>query len=134
MVEISRLQNSLTHLENTQIQLREALRTSLGDPELTQALEENEVVMYAHKLSRFISPTIDCLVGSGSQKERISMLIMVLTEKGVSTSSAHYNLVSPSAAQLPSLNGHRSGNGENSGARSRVPVSESNEEENGVYL
>ncbi len=43
--EISRLQNSLSHLQRTQEELKEALTTAPGDPDLTEALEENEVVM-----------------------------------------------------------------------------------------
>ncbi|KAH9853515.1 hypothetical protein C2E23DRAFT_728423 [Lenzites betulinus] len=70
--EISRLQNSLLHLQRTQDELRDALATSPGDTDLTQAFEENEDVI-------------------GSQKERITILRMVLVEKGVPM-SAHYDL------------------------------------------
>ncbi|RDX55572.1 hypothetical protein OH76DRAFT_1371866 [Lentinus brumalis] len=70
--EISRLQNSLSHLQRTQEELKEALTTAPGDPDLTEALEENEVVI-------------------GSQNERITMLKIVLNEKGIRT-SAHYDV------------------------------------------
>ncbi|KAI0750725.1 hypothetical protein C8Q80DRAFT_1153627 [Daedaleopsis nitida] len=61
--EIARLQNSIAHLRRTQDELKDALATSPDDPDLTQAFEENDVVI-------------------GSQNERISMLQMVLAEKG----------------------------------------------------
>ncbi len=43
--EITRLQNSVAHLQRTQDELQDALSTSPGDTDLTQAFEENEVVM-----------------------------------------------------------------------------------------
>ncbi|KAI0774232.1 hypothetical protein C8Q74DRAFT_1368732 [Fomes fomentarius] len=43
--EISRLQNSLAHLRRTQDELKDALTTSTGDIDLTQAFEENELVI-----------------------------------------------------------------------------------------
>jgi len=46
--EIARLQNSLKHLNETQEFLKEAIdaeSTDTVDPELTQAYEENQVVM-----------------------------------------------------------------------------------------
>ncbi|PIL37109.1 hypothetical protein GSI_00801 [Ganoderma sinense ZZ0214-1] len=43
--EISRLQNSLAHLQKTQDELKEALSTAPGDADLTEAFEENEIVM-----------------------------------------------------------------------------------------
>ncbi|KAI9001054.1 hypothetical protein BD414DRAFT_473469 [Trametes punicea] len=70
--EITRLQNSLTHLQRTQDELRDALSTSPDDSDFTQAFEENEVVI-------------------GSQRERITILRMVLVEKGVPM-NAHYDL------------------------------------------
>ncbi|KAF5344101.1 hypothetical protein D9758_008850 [Tetrapyrgos nigripes] len=72
--EIARLQNSLKHLGETQQFLREAMEVEDSDnvdAELTKAYEENQVVI-------------------GSQEERISMLKMALTEKGV-VSGAHYD-------------------------------------------
>ncbi|KAI0335420.1 hypothetical protein GY45DRAFT_1342497 [Cubamyces sp. BRFM 1775] len=79
--EISRLQNSLTHLHRTQDELQDALSTSAGDADLSQAFEENEVVI-------------------GSQKERITMLRMVLAEKGVPM-SAHYDVPQRARANAP---------------------------------
>lgn len=49
--EISRLQNSLSHLQRTQGELKEALATAPGDPDLTEAFEENEVVMCVARLN-----------------------------------------------------------------------------------
>jgi len=68
--EISRLNNSLEHLKKTQIELRELLASS-PDPDFEKAVEENDAVI-------------------GSQEERISILKMALTEKGI-TPSAHYD-------------------------------------------
>jgi len=67
--EIARLQNSLQHLKRTQ----DELRPYSDDPELLQALQENEAVI-------------------ASQAERISMLNIALNEKGVVASSTHYEL------------------------------------------
>ncbi|PCH41084.1 hypothetical protein WOLCODRAFT_40572, partial [Wolfiporia cocos MD-104 SS10] len=67
--EISRLQNSLSHLKRTQEELQEAA-SATQDPEFSQAIEENALVI-------------------GSQTERISMLRMALTEKGIHVGS-HY--------------------------------------------
>ncbi|CAA7259846.1 unnamed protein product [Cyclocybe aegerita] len=71
--EIARLQNSLKHLRETQDLLKSALGES-GEPdeELQKALEENETVI-------------------GSQEERISILKLALSQKGVSTSDSHYD-------------------------------------------
>ena len=44
-LEISRLQNSIAHLQRTQDELKDALSTTPDDPDLTEAFEENEVVM-----------------------------------------------------------------------------------------
>ncbi|KAL1747716.1 hypothetical protein HDZ31DRAFT_31275 [Schizophyllum fasciatum] len=70
--EIARLQNSLQHLNETQSLLRTHL-ASETDPDLKQALEENEEVI-------------------ASQTERISILRMALTQKGIPAMSAHYDL------------------------------------------
>jgi len=67
--EIARLQNSLQHLKRTQ----DELRPYSDDPELLQALQENEAVI-------------------ASQAERISMLNIALNEKGVVASGTHYEL------------------------------------------
>ncbi|KIP10721.1 hypothetical protein PHLGIDRAFT_47858, partial [Phlebiopsis gigantea 11061_1 CR5-6] len=61
--EIARLQNSLAYLRSTQAQLKEVNDES-PDPEFTKAMEENDDVI-------------------GSQEERISMLKIALTEKGI---------------------------------------------------
>ncbi|KZT12494.1 uncharacterized protein LAESUDRAFT_718755 [Laetiporus sulphureus 93-53] len=76
--EIARLQNSLAHLRRTQEELRAASDAS-PDPELIKIMEENEVVI-------------------GSQQERIRMLKMALTEKGIRMGS-HYDLPQEGASQ-----------------------------------
>ncbi|EIW61999.1 uncharacterized protein TRAVEDRAFT_44831 [Trametes versicolor FP-101664 SS1] len=78
--EITRLQNSVAHLQRTQDELQDALSTSPGDTDLTEAFEENEVVI-------------------GSQKERITILRMVLVEKGLPM-GPHYD-VQPLARDRP---------------------------------
>jgi len=73
--EITRLQNSLRHLKQTQATLQEYIEFESPadvDPEVTKALEENKTVI-------------------GSQEERILMLKLALTEKGVHYSS-HFDL------------------------------------------
>ncbi|KAF8913985.1 hypothetical protein CPB84DRAFT_1840752 [Gymnopilus junonius] len=69
--EIARLQNSLKHLKETQTILKSALKEEgQPDPELSKAYEENELVI-------------------GSQEERISILKMALTEKGIVAGSPY---------------------------------------------
>ncbi|CAL1700788.1 unnamed protein product [Somion occarium] len=68
--EISRLQNSVERLRATQKELNEAVAES-PDPDFSKAIEENDIVI-------------------GSQEERVSMLKMALTEKGI-PSSPHYD-------------------------------------------
>ncbi|KII95119.1 hypothetical protein PLICRDRAFT_75166, partial [Plicaturopsis crispa FD-325 SS-3] len=70
--EIARLENSLARLKSTQEMLREhlSMEESEPDPELSEALAENELVI-------------------GSQEERIGILKIALTHKGITT-SAHY--------------------------------------------
>lgn len=85
--EIARLQNSLAHLKSTQEQLKEATE-ELSDPELEQAMKENDDVMYVLLSSEPPSviehnKSIRC---RGSQEERISILRMALAEKGLSIS------------------------------------------------
>ncbi|KAF7301755.1 Pyrimidine 5-nucleotidase [Mycena indigotica] len=80
--EISRLQNSLQRLHETQTLLKEAL-ISEPDPELSKALEENETVI-------------------GSQTERISILKLALTEKGIAT-SGHYDEVVHKSEDTPAV-------------------------------
>ncbi|KIM46100.1 hypothetical protein M413DRAFT_441161 [Hebeloma cylindrosporum] len=71
--EMSRLQNSLERLRETQKILQEAISDpGEPDPEIKLAFEENQVVI-------------------GSQEERISMLKMALLEKGI-VAGSHYGL------------------------------------------
>ncbi|KAG6873759.1 hypothetical protein C0995_011578 [Termitomyces sp. Mi166 len=73
--EITRLQNSLQHLKQTQTTLREYINEEPShdvDPEITKALEENKTVI-------------------GSQEERIFILKLALSEKGVHYGS-HYDI------------------------------------------
>ncbi|KAF8812526.1 hypothetical protein BYT27DRAFT_7182968 [Phlegmacium glaucopus] len=72
--EISRLQNSLKYLRETQEVLKAALAETSTEPpdsEIAKAFEENQVVI-------------------GSQEERISILKMAMTEKGI-ISASHYD-------------------------------------------
>ncbi|RPD67208.1 hypothetical protein L226DRAFT_499201 [Lentinus tigrinus ALCF2SS1-7] len=121
--EITRLQNSLTHLRRTQEELKEALTTSPGDPDLTEAFEENEVVI-------------------GSQNERVAMLQIVLNEKGVRM-SAHYGLIQETTDRRPQpARGTRSDGQMNATAAglgrpvtsSPQPENTSGEDAEGVYL
>nr|GAT59910.1 predicted protein [Mycena chlorophos] len=68
--EIARLQNSLQHLHDTQTMLKEAMESD-PDPELTKALEENRTII-------------------GSQTERIAILKLALSDKGI-IMSEHYD-------------------------------------------
>ncbi|KAF8579309.1 hypothetical protein K439DRAFT_1359816 [Ramaria rubella] len=72
--EIARLQNSLAHLRDTQQQLQESVDSAdPPDPEISQAIEENNVVIL-------------------SQEERVSMLRLALELKGlVNQSNPHYD-------------------------------------------
>lgn len=82
--EIARLQNSLKLLRATQQELKEAIAES-PDPEFTQALEENDQTMWAYTSLKLVYITFLRVLRSGSQQERVSMLKMVLTEKGIPT-------------------------------------------------
>ncbi|KAI0375593.1 hypothetical protein BV20DRAFT_984383 [Pilatotrama ljubarskyi] len=122
--EISRLQNSLAHLDRTQRELEDALTTTPGDTDLEQAFEENEIVI-------------------GSQKERITILRMVLVEKGVPM-SAHYDLQPPARVSqnapgigtAPAADGTHSVNSltTNDTAASLADGSTGDSEDRGVYL
>ncbi|KAF9569287.1 hypothetical protein CPC08DRAFT_653168, partial [Agrocybe pediades] len=68
--EISRLQNSLKHLNETQDIIEASLKEE-EDSDLRKAMDENREVI-------------------GSQQERISILRMALTEKGI-IGGAHYD-------------------------------------------
>ncbi|KZP32978.1 hypothetical protein FIBSPDRAFT_943943 [Athelia psychrophila] len=81
--EITRLQHSLQHLKSTQEELREYVASeSQPDPELVAAIVENEGVI-------------------GSQEERITILRLALSHKGIPTSN-HYNLSPQIAHATPS--------------------------------
>ncbi|KAG2362569.1 hypothetical protein BDR07DRAFT_1333003 [Suillus spraguei] len=68
--EISRLQNSISHLRRTQEELQEYPE----DPDIAQAIKENNETLAA-------------------QDERIFMLRLALTQRGASNAtSAHYDL------------------------------------------
>ncbi|KAH9938194.1 uncharacterized protein B0H18DRAFT_1112373 [Fomitopsis serialis] len=75
--EIARLQHSLQHLRRTQTELK-VVSDEAPDPEFTKAIEENDLVI-------------------GSQEERVSILKMALTEKGVLMGS-HYDDIPPHTA------------------------------------
>jgi hypothetical protein len=94
------LQNSLQRLRQTQDGLREYLASeSPGDPEIAKALEENEVVMYVSFSPLWLELSLVLHVRcSSSQEERISILKMALTEKGVHAGS-HYDLKSDSTSR-----------------------------------
>ncbi|KAI0254396.1 hypothetical protein BJV78DRAFT_1280393 [Lactifluus subvellereus] len=80
LTQIARLQNSLRHLKRTQDELR--AYNSDDDPELVQALKENEAVI-------------------ASQEERINILNLALIEKRVVASVSHYELTQTPAAAAP---------------------------------
>lgn len=77
--EISRLQNSLKYLRETQEALK-AVLAETTDAEIAEAFEENEIVI-------------------GSQEERITILKMAMTEKGI-ISGSHYD---PTTVSQPSI-------------------------------
>ncbi|KAH9844263.1 uncharacterized protein C8Q71DRAFT_852765 [Rhodofomes roseus] len=117
--EIARLQNSLQHLRRTQNELQ-AASDAAPDPEFTKAIEENDLVI-------------------GSQEERISILKMALTEKGILMGS-HYDL---NPTQQPTGRGDASHSAaqqvETTSISSTQPAATSNhqpveEAEDGVFL
>ncbi|OAX35669.1 hypothetical protein K503DRAFT_771981 [Rhizopogon vinicolor AM-OR11-026] len=67
--EITRLQNSISHLKRTQEELKEYA----DDPDVAQAIKENSETL-------------------ASQDERIFMLKLALSQHGASTNSTHYEL------------------------------------------
>jgi hypothetical protein len=94
--EIGRLQNSLDHLKETQEQLQEALG-SPPDSEIAQIVDENAEVMYVRGYY-FCCAYTNVDNSSGSQEERINMLRLALSHKGVLPASArHYGLDPPSS-------------------------------------
>ncbi|KAG1775849.1 hypothetical protein EV702DRAFT_1113371 [Suillus placidus] len=87
--EISRLQNSISHLKRTQEELQEYAQ----DPDIAQVIKENNQTL-------------------ASQDERIFMLKLALTQRGASNAtSAHYDL--PPEPELESRNGHGGFTGDN---------------------
>ncbi|KAM6495807.1 hypothetical protein JOM56_008513 [Amanita muscaria] len=76
--EIARLQNSISHLKDTQQSLQTYLSTA-DDAELATALKENEDVI-------------------ASQQERITILQFALRGKGV-IGNEHYSLPTPSRTE-----------------------------------
>lgn len=93
--EILRLENSLRHLTQTQVELRGYLDESGDDRDVQEALEENKAVMYVRSrlLVSSLLLTFDPI--SSSQTERISMLKLALRQKGGSTSIDHYSTSTP---------------------------------------
>ncbi|KAF5321241.1 hypothetical protein D9619_000783 [Psilocybe cf. subviscida] len=111
--EIARLQNSLSHLKETQAFLKADLDESgETDPEVLKAFEENQGVI-------------------GSQEERVSMLKMALTEKGI-VGGAHYEL--PNTTQTPQTNTTQSSEPATTTVTSSTASEEVNGEGDGVYL
>ncbi|KAL0949451.1 hypothetical protein HGRIS_009506 [Hohenbuehelia grisea] len=124
--EIARLENSLKHLRQTQEILRESLDSSdPADEELSKAYEENKTVMYVPPRipKRCSSPP--WTIGSASQEERILMLKLALSEKGVS-STAHYD--APSVVE-------QDGKGSNiQSATGQTSTAADAADDDGVYL
>ncbi|KAG1883330.1 hypothetical protein F4604DRAFT_1737600 [Suillus subluteus] len=121
--EISRLQNSISHLKRTQEELQEYAE----DPDIAQAIKENNQTL-------------------ASQDERIFMLKLALTQHGASNAtSAHYDL--PPEPEPESRNGRHGGftsdnglepldtplPGDNSGLGPSNSTEE-DEQESGVHL
>jgi len=108
--EISRLQNSLKYLSETQEVLKAALAES-PDAEIAEAFEENQVVI-------------------GSQEERITILKMAITEKGIVPGS-HYDLAPGSISQPLITQASTTSTTSSSAA---IDTARSSVEEDGVYL
>ncbi|TCD68193.1 hypothetical protein EIP91_011365 [Steccherinum ochraceum] len=80
--EIARLEHSINHLERTQTELSEFLANEPDDEDFSQAFAENRDVI-------------------GSQKERIAMLRLALSEKGIPTNNPHYEPALPTSTSQP---------------------------------
>ncbi|KAF9268075.1 hypothetical protein L218DRAFT_854067 [Marasmius fiardii PR-910] len=108
--EISRLQNSLSCLRQTQDLLREAMDSDPSgvDIEVKAAFEENQQVMYSDGFRP-------------AQEERITILQLALAEKGVVTGS-HYDLP-------PSLS-----SGKESVQRPTQATADENDNDQGIHL
>lgn len=90
--EITRLQNSLKHLRETQRILSSHVKDSddTVDADILLALDENKVVMYVRRQPASHSK-LTLQENSGSQEERISILRMALAKKGI-LAGGHYDL------------------------------------------
>ncbi|KAK0453502.1 hypothetical protein EV421DRAFT_685146 [Armillaria borealis] len=112
--EIARLQNSLQHLRETQELLGQyiAENPEEQDAEIEKAFKENETVI-------------------GSQEERVGMLRMALSEKGVNPGS-HY-AVSPSNGILAERDIVQRSTGPVTGNQTNEVAAES-DDDGGVHL
>ncbi|EEB94177.1 hypothetical protein MPER_07053 [Moniliophthora perniciosa FA553] len=117
--EISRLQNSLHHLRQTQELLREALDTD-SDIEVKAAFDENEQVITVTEL--FVRP---------AQEERIMILKLALAEKGIEM-GPHYDVAKPNLTTT--TNPSRSSGGNASSAPISQAEVESNDADGGIHL
>ncbi|PBL02414.1 hypothetical protein ARMGADRAFT_1158956 [Armillaria gallica] len=112
--EIARLQNSLQHLRETQELLGQYITENPDeqDAEIEKAFKENEIVI-------------------GSQEERVGMLRMALSEKGVNPGS-HYAVSPPNGVPAERDTVQRSTGGPVTGDQTNV-VAESGDD-GGVHL
>ncbi|PBK72703.1 hypothetical protein ARMSODRAFT_953104 [Armillaria solidipes] len=112
--EIARLQNSLQHLRETQELLGQYIAENPDeqDAEIEKAFKENEAVI-------------------GSQEERVGMLRMALSEKGVNPGS-HY-AVSPSNGIPAERDTVQRSTGPVAGDQTNEVVAESDDDD-GVHL
>lgn len=93
---MARLEHSLTILRQTQETLKEAIDSDDGpaDPDLTEALDENEDVMQVfHVEVFFFCQNPHALKSSKSQTERIHILGLALEARGLRRE--HYTTTSP---------------------------------------
>ncbi|ESK96067.1 hypothetical protein Moror_7412 [Moniliophthora roreri MCA 2997] len=109
--EISRLQNSLRHLRQTQELLKEALDTG-PDVEVKAAFDENEQVIPA-------------------QEERITILKLALAEKGIEMGS-HYDVAKPNLTTTTDPSQSSGGNA-SSALVSQAEI-ENNDADGGIHL
>ncbi|KAK0230911.1 hypothetical protein IW262DRAFT_1341163 [Armillaria fumosa] len=112
--EIARLQNSLQHLRETQELLGQHIAENPNeqDADIENAFKENETVI-------------------GSQEERVAMLKMAISEKGVNPGS-HY-AVSPSDGVLAERDIVRRSTGPVAGDPTNEAVAES-DDDGGIHL
>jgi len=133
--EISRLQNSLKYLRETQNVLEATLAetTEPPDAEIADAFEENQVVMYVQADLDYRYHTARVLIyylNRGSQEERITILKMAITEKGIVPGS-HYDPQAMSVSQS-SITQHNPSH--TTAPSPLIDTALSNVEEDGVYL